>query len=84
MDLKLAAKLSDTNCNGVNDLYNELLIEHYGIENCSTDGRTELDKDPKFNKIKKDFLNNYKNYTDAQLQQLSNEGCDVLKLIKNL
>ncbi len=84
MAVKLVNKLDQILCDSVCSKQELILEKNYGIKSCTTSGESDLDKNPKYQRIKKDFLSHYKNYSEQDLKRLANKGCDILKLIKKL
>lgn len=83
MSAKVANKLNDLNCEYAIVLREKVDEENYGLQPCAVNSLSSMDRDPKFNQLKKDFIKHYLNYTDNQLYNIKNE-CDVLKIIKKL
>lgn len=83
MIVKLVNKLQELDCNFSSTLQEKIDEENYGLKPCNYTSLSFMDKDPKFQQLKKDFIKHYMNYTENQLLSLKNE-CNVLKIIKKL
>lgn len=83
MVVQLVNKLNEINCDFVQTLKNKVDEINYGLKSCKTDTLSEMDKNPKYQKIKNDFIRHYNKFNSHQLETLKNQ-CDVLNIIKRL
>lgn len=83
MVAQLVKKLNDLCCDFVQTLSNKVNEINYGLKSCKSDDMSELDKNPKYQKIKKDFLQHYNKFNAHQLSVLKNQ-CDVMNIINRL
>ena len=83
MVVQLVNKLNDLNCEFVQTLSQKVDEINYGLKSCESDYMSELDKNPKYQKIKNDFIKHYNKFNNHQLDVLKNQ-CDVLNIIKKL
>ena len=83
MVVQLVNKLNDISCDFTQILSNKVDEINYGLKSCYIDNMSDLDKNSKYQKIKKDFIKHYNKFNTHQLSVLKNQ-CDVLNLIKKL
>ena len=83
MVAQLANKLNEINCDFAHTLSQKVDEANYGLKSCESDTASELDKNPKYQKIKNDFIKYYNKFNTHQLSVLKNQ-CDVLNIIKRL
>lgn len=80
---QLVNKLNNLNCEFITTLVHKVNMENYGLKNCFGDSMSDIDKNPKYQKIKKDFITYYNLFTTEELLE-DKCKCDVLKIIKRL
>jgi hypothetical protein len=83
MVVQLVNKLNELNCEFVQTLKIKVDETNYGLKSCSSDNMSEMDKNPKYQKLKNDFIKHYNKFNSHQLDALKNQ-CDVLNIIKRL
>ena len=83
MVVQLVNKLNNLYCDFVQILSNKVDEINYGLKSCNSDSMSDLDKNPKYQKIKKDFIKHYNKFNAHQLSVLKNQ-CDVMNIINRL
>ncbi len=83
MVAKLAKKLQVLLVDFVENLSSKVDEDNYGLNSCKPNYLSELDGNPKYQKIKKDFITHYNKYNEHQINALKNQ-CDVLNIINRL
>lgn len=83
MVVQLVNKLNEINCEFSQLLKQKVDEINYGLKSCASDYTSDMDKNPKYQKIKNDFIKHYNNFNAHQLEALKNQ-CDVLNIIKRL
>ena len=82
MVVKLVDKLNELNCQNSCYLIDKNIEVRFGIK-CYRGNLTELEKNQKFLKIKKDVINWYNFYSSDDLCYFSNK-CDILNIINKI
>lgn len=83
MVAKLVKKLQILLVDFAEKLSSKVDEDSYGLNSCRQNYLSELDNNPKYQKIKKDFILYYNKYNEHQINALKNQ-CDVLNIINRL
>lgn len=83
MVAQLVNKLNEINCDFTQTLSQKVDEINYGLKSCIPDSMSDMDKNPKYQQLKKDFIKYYNKFNMSQITALKNQ-CDVLNIIKRL